>query len=168
MLGAGLFAMLMAAGTPDLPARAGASLNRSAMPAAVRLGAKWGIVTSVHRSPAHNRAVGGAPNSFHLSGRAIDIARRGGVAHAEIAAAYRRAGFVLLESLDEGDHSHFAFGLPGDTPLPAPDLRKAPLFAAAPACPPVDSSARRRPDRGSDCGSEHEPSARLRPLREAP
>ena len=46
------------------------------------------------------------------SGRAIDIARRPGVAHWQIAAAYRSAGYSLAESLDEGDHSHFAFGAP--------------------------------------------------------
>jgi len=30
-----------------------------------------------------------------------------------IAAALQRAGFVMVESLDEGDHSHFAFGFGG-------------------------------------------------------
>lgn len=74
------------------------------------LGAQWGRVTSTYRTPARNRAVGGVRNSFHLSGRAIDIARRPGVTHAQIAAAYRKAGYYLIESLDEGDHSHFAFG----------------------------------------------------------
>ena len=47
-----------------------------------------------------------------MSNRAIDIARRPGVSHAQIAAAYRNAGYSLAESLDEGDHSHFAFGPP--------------------------------------------------------
>lgn len=77
---------------------------------AVRIGSKWGVVTSVRRSREHNRAVGGALNSFHLFGRAIDIARRPGVTHADIEAEYQKAGFRLVESLDEGDHSHFAFG----------------------------------------------------------
>lgn len=77
--------------------------------AAARIGARWGRVTSTYRTPAHNRAVGGVPNSYHLSGRAIDIARRPGVRHGDIAAAYRAAGYALVESLDEGDHSHFAF-----------------------------------------------------------
>ena len=77
---------------------------------AAGIGAQWGRVTSTYRSPQHNRRVGGVRNSFHLSGRAIDIARRPGVSHAQIAAAYRNAGYYLIESLDEGDHSHFAFG----------------------------------------------------------
>lgn len=74
------------------------------------IGARWGTVTSTYRSPARNRRVGGARNSYHLRGRAIDIARKRGVSHAQIAAAYRAAGYRLVESLDEGDHSHFAFG----------------------------------------------------------
>ena len=74
------------------------------------IGAQWGRVTSTYRSTAHNRAVGGVRNSYHLSGRAIDIARRAGVRHSQIAAAFRNAGYYLIESLDEGDHSHFAFG----------------------------------------------------------
>ena len=77
-----------------------------------QIGARWGQVTSTYRSPAHNRRVGGVANSYHLSNRAIDIARRPGVRHGQIAAAYRDAGYSLAESLDEGDHSHFAFGPP--------------------------------------------------------
>jgi len=77
-----------------------------------QIGARWGQVTSTYRSPEHNRAVGGVANSYHLRGRAIDIARRPGVRHYQIAAAYRDAGYSLAESLDEGDHSHFAFGAP--------------------------------------------------------
>lgn len=77
-----------------------------------QIGAKWGQVTSTYRSPEHNRRVGGVANSYHLRGRAIDIARRPGVTHSQIAAAYRNAGYSLAESLDEGDHTHIAFGAP--------------------------------------------------------
>lgn len=75
-----------------------------------RVASNYGVVTSGFRTVAHNRAVGGMPNSYHLSGRAIDVARAPGVTHRMIDTALRRAGFVLVESLDEGDHSHFAFG----------------------------------------------------------
>ena len=102
---------------------------------AQRIGARWGVVTSTHRTPEHNRRVGGVPNSYHLSGRAIDIARRPGVTHNQIAAALRQAGFHLLESLDEGDHSHFAFGSrgittesTGDRLASAKPARPVPLF----------------------------------------
>jgi hypothetical protein len=83
--------------------------GRLSLSDAAALGSRWGRVTSTYRSPRHNRAVGGVPNSFHLSGRAIDIARRGGVSHSAIRAAYLNAGYSLVEALDEGDHSHFAF-----------------------------------------------------------
>ena len=80
---------------------------------AANIGSQWGRVTSTYRTPQHNRRVGGVRNSYHLSGRAIDIARRPGVSHTQIAAAFRNAGYHLIESLDEGDHSHFAFGFGG-------------------------------------------------------
>jgi hypothetical protein len=87
-----------------------------------RIGGRWGQVTSTLRSAAHNRLVGGVPNSYHLRGRAIDIARRPGVSHGQIAAAYRSAGYSLVESLDEGDHSHFAFGTAGGWSGPKPQM----------------------------------------------
>lgn len=92
------------------------------------IGSAWGRVTSTRRSPEHNRRVGGVRNSFHLSGRAIDIARRAGVSHSAIAAAYRNAGYHLVESLDEGDHSHFAFGSAGQR---RPRVLARPLVLAA-------------------------------------
>jgi hypothetical protein len=96
---------------PSTPTNAGKLSVEAGNPGvAARLGAAFGSITSIHRSPAHNRAVGGVPNSYHLQGRAIDIARRPGVSHAQVAAALRTAGYKLIESLDEGDHSHFAFG----------------------------------------------------------
>jgi hypothetical protein len=79
-----------------------------------QIGAKYGTVTSTTRSTKHNREVGGVSNSFHRDyghgGHAIDIVRGKGVTHKEIATAYQNAGYNLVESLDEGDHSHFAFG----------------------------------------------------------
>lgn len=77
------------------------------------IGDRFGTVTSTVRTPARNKKVGGAKNSYHLSGRAIDIARGKGVSHKQIERAYRRAGYNIVESLDEGDHSHFAFNFKG-------------------------------------------------------
>lgn len=76
---------------------------------ATRVVASLGMVTSGYRSAAHNKRVGGVPTSHHLVGGAIDVARRPGVTHRMIDTALRRAGLVLIESLDERDHSHFAF-----------------------------------------------------------
>jgi hypothetical protein len=80
---------------------------------AARVASSYGVITSIYRSPAHNRAVGGVANSYHLAGRAIDVARRPGVTHFQVAAVLRKAGYNLVESIDEGDHSHFAFSVPG-------------------------------------------------------
>ena len=82
------------------------------------IGSSWGRVTSTYRSPQHNRRVGGVRNSWHMHGRAIDIARKPGVSHSQIAAAFRNAGYRLIESLDEGDHSHFAFAFGGSGAKP--------------------------------------------------
>ena len=77
---------------------------------AIRLAATFGVITSTLRSAQHNHAVGGVSNSYHLQARAMDIARRPGVTHRQIDAAFRNAGYNLIESLDEGDHTHLAFG----------------------------------------------------------
>lgn len=165
-------AMLASGGTPEVPASGNVAQDARAAPiaGAVDLGRKWGIVTSVRRTPERNRAVGGALNSFHLHGRAIDIARRPGVRHAEIEMAYRKAGYVLIESLDEGDHSHFAFGRIGEPPRKAIEERSV-LAAAEPACragAEASAIARRRPDRTGGCAFADEPTPRLRPLEGAP
>lgn len=136
-----------------------------ALNAAATIGARWGIVTSTHRTRERNRLVGGARNSFHLTGRAIDVARRPGVTHADIEASYRKAGFVLIESLDEGDHSHFAFGAlrsASADPLRL-ELRRATKSAAsgcnATAKTYIAVLQRRRPDRAEDCAPAEEPQA---------
>ncbi len=90
-----------------------------------RLAGQWGRVTSTIRSRQHNHDVGGVPNSYHLSGQAIDISRRPGVSHWQIVAAYRNAGYSIIEALDEGDHTHLAFGTPHrSAPRPQMVLRE--------------------------------------------
>jgi hypothetical protein len=108
--------------------------------AASRLISAYGVITSTFRSIAHNKAVGGVPDSYHLLGRAIDIVRRPGITHQQIETALKRAGYHLVESLDEQNHSHFAFAaLPlafdasvATTPSepPAPPAKPLPRVAA--------------------------------------
>jgi len=108
---------LLILATVATPALAATTQKRPTPDAAgaIRLAATFGVITSTWRSTAHNHAVGGVPNSYHLQARAMDIARRPGVTHRQIDAAFRNAGYNLIESLDEGDHSHLAFG-PSRTP----------------------------------------------------
>lgn len=161
IVGAGpVLAILIFSAASGAGATGAASSKSYEAASAADIGSKWGVVTSIKRTPERNRAVGGAPNSFHLAGRAIDIARRPGVRHADIEAAFRKAGYWLIESLDEGDHSHFAFGTFGET------SKKSVLLPRARAASAADSSAaackarpaaaeaeigRRRPDRIEDC-----------------
>jgi hypothetical protein len=99
---------------------------------ASRLVSAYGLVTSTFRSVAHNKAVGGVADSYHLLGRAIDIVRRPGVTHQQIEAALKRAGYSLIESLDEIDHSHFAFAAVASSASAAPQPSAPPAPAPAP------------------------------------
>jgi hypothetical protein len=100
----------------------------------LRVLAAFGTPTSAWRSVEHNRRVGGATNSYHLLGHAIDVQRRPGVTHQMLDAALRRAGYLLVESIDEIDHSHFAF-LPGRIALRSVALAAPVPVAAVPEKP---------------------------------
>jgi zinc D-Ala-D-Ala carboxypeptidase len=53
-------------------------------------------VVSAYRSVAHNRAVGGATNSFHLQGKAFDLRYSGGADGRALVGAGIEAGFTGL------------------------------------------------------------------------
>ena len=115
----------------------GSSLAGRDVARATAIAASFGAITSIYRSVEHNREVGGVANSYHLQGRAIDIARRPGVTHAQIAAALHRAGLTMIESLDEGDHSHFAFGTPNSAQQVAAASPPPPPVPEKPKYPPI-------------------------------
>ena len=102
---------------------------------AASIAARMGRVTSTHRTPARNRIVGGVRNSYHLSGRALDVVPHSGVGHRQIEAALLNAGYRLRESLNEGDHSHFAFDFDS-----GPRAMLARAVALRPAAAPAASA----------------------------
>jgi hypothetical protein len=62
-------------------------------------------ITSTRRSAARNRAVGGVPNSYHLTGQARDSVPPPGMSMGEY---YRRlkAANPNMQVINEGDHVH--------------------------------------------------------------
>ena len=70
-------------------------------------------VTSGRRTPEHNRRVGGVENSFHLSGRAVDVvvpasARSAFIEHAK-AQRVSPSCTGPEEVIRESDHIHLAW-----------------------------------------------------------
>ncbi|MBT9168381.1 MAG: Zinc D-Ala-D-Ala carboxypeptidase [Syntrophomonadaceae bacterium] len=68
-----------------------------------RLGNVPIIVLSGYRSPAHNRAVGGVRNSFHLRGMAADVRVRG-FTPTQVAHAGREVGFTWYKIYETFTH----------------------------------------------------------------
>jgi len=62
-------------------------------------------VTSTKRSAAHNRAVGGVKNSYHISGRARDSIPPRGMNMASYHAQLARLN-PDMDVINEGDHIH--------------------------------------------------------------
>lgn len=72
-------------------------------------------VTSGRRSAERNAAVGGAPNSHHLTGNAYDLTPPPGMTMAQLEQRLRQSGLPFRELINEGDHVHVAWagsGLP--------------------------------------------------------
>lgn len=59
---------------------------------------------SAYRSVAHNKAVGGSPNSMHLQGRAFDIPIKSGMSRMAIHKFAKQAGFTGFGDYDTFVH----------------------------------------------------------------
>lgn len=62
-------------------------------------------ITSTRRSAAHNKSVGGAANSYHLTGQARDSVPPAGMGMAEYHRRLKAAN-PHLDVINEGDHIH--------------------------------------------------------------
>lgn len=60
-------------------------------------------VTSWARTPAHNKQVGGVPNSAHLEGLAVDVVYDAG---GDLAEREKLCTVLELRRIVEGDHDH--------------------------------------------------------------
>jgi len=99
-------------GDPTLPKVTGAEVA-----AILKKAFGGGTATSGIRSAQHNRDVGGAANSYHLTGQAVDFVPPGGMRNfnkATARSALEAVGIKVLELLGPGDkghedHGHVAF-----------------------------------------------------------
>jgi len=88
-------------------------------------------ISSGYRDPERNRAAGGATNSYHTRGQALDLVPQNGETMAQLEARLRQSGLPLRELLNEGDHVHVAWE---GSPL-SPDMT-ADYFASGGATQP--------------------------------
>jgi hypothetical protein len=118
----------------------------SAAPDPLALVEGWGArITSGYRTPEHNAAVGGVPNSYHMDADALDLLPGAGMGMSDLraradglAAQWGRPG---SRALNEGDHVHVQLpgwgGAPGVPPPPAGFVPVSAAPTAAPAPPPT-------------------------------
>src|SRR5690606_25031998 len=66
-------------------------------------------ISSAYRDPARNRQAGGATNSYHTRGQALDLVPQGGETMAQLESRMRGSGLPFRELLNEGDHIHVAW-----------------------------------------------------------
>lgn len=68
------------------------------------------IITSGQRTPDHNAAVGGVPDSMHLNGQAVDFVMPKGMSFDQVQQMVAQSGLQPTELLNEGSHVHLAWG----------------------------------------------------------
>lgn len=96
----------------SLATRDGIQLDSSVLPHVEQIASQFGVrINSGYRDPAHNQAVGGAQNSDHLRGDAVDFVG----SPQQLASLYRYAQgrFPYVEPMSQAkDHVHISFRRP--------------------------------------------------------
>lgn len=83
------------------------------------------------RTTDQNRRAGGAQNSFHLRGQAVDIAPPRGITQAQLRQQLESQGVRVTELLNEGDHWHIAWDGEARAPNFGRGERTAPRVVSA-------------------------------------
>jgi hypothetical protein len=106
-------------GPPPMPAPAPAAPQPPSAPPALNLmtapnvlSGALGVpvqITSGLRTAAHNAAVGGVPNSAHLTGNAVDFVPQG-MSSTDAVTRLAQAGIPFDQLIDEGSNVHIAWG----------------------------------------------------------
>lgn len=71
------------------------------------------VITSALRTPGHNAAVGGVPDSMHVTGQAVDFVPPKGMTLQDVQSALDKAGIPhteLIRDPNEADHIHWGWG----------------------------------------------------------
>lgn len=161
---------------PAPAAAPGALIDEAAARAAVEEILPGSRVTSGFRTPEHNARVGGAANSWHTRGGAIDLVPPPGTSLADFRAQLEARGLPVTELLDEGDHFHWAYGgAPARAAAEPPPIQRAaveappPRVAAAePAPAPAPLPTQIDPAIVRAATAAEPPPVRPEPLPEAP
>jgi hypothetical protein len=66
-------------------------------------------ITSEQRTPEHNAAVGGVPDSMHVTGQAMDFVLPKGVTADQVKSQLVAQGYPVSEFINEGDHIHWGW-----------------------------------------------------------
>ena len=88
------------------PAVAGGAPVGEAIEAAVKSAVPGAVITSGLRSPEHNAAVGGVPNSYHLTDQARDVVPPPGMSMAQFGQTVQAALPPGTKIINEGTHLH--------------------------------------------------------------
>lgn len=89
------------------------------------------VISSGQRTPAHNAAVGGVPNSMHIPGQAVDFVLPKGMSFDQVKQQFAAAGVPTTELLNEGDHVHWGWGQKSSAPTSGPAPIQTDVQAAA-------------------------------------
>ncbi len=163
---------------PAPAAAPGALIDEAAARAAVEEILPGSRVTSGFRTPEHNARVGGAANSWHTRGGAIDLVPPPGTSLADFRAQLEARGLPVTELLDEGDHFHWAYGgAPARAAAEPPPIQRAAVEAPPPrvlsdeevfGASPPPTAIEVPVARAAAAGAESPPPIRAEPLPEAP